>query len=469
MLSEVARLFRVNGRPASVGENAIKEARLAVEARSFMDGRRFQAPIRVAGHGDVVYIDRGTDDWSVFRVVAGTVDVVPRAPVPIIRTRRTGPLPDLHRPGSLDGLRRLLSRISDNDFVLLVAWCLGALNPAGPYPILIVGGEAGSGKSTLVRLVQRLVDPVIGDILQPPADDRDLIAAAKNGRVLAFDNLSKIGTDLADSLCRLATGSEIGGRALFTNHDSASFAACRPIILNGIPDLAARGDLADRSIVIRLGALAQYMTERDWARETEEALPAAFTGLVAAFAMGLSSLESVGTPNVRMADFARLAIAAEPALPCLPGTFLEAYLANRRDSTVLLVEGDLVASSISAFVERHPEGWTGLKSQLHQILGDALSPEAKKSGDWPGNARWFADRLRRAAPSLRSIGIAISERRDAAGVRVTISRAAAPAALAAQEQLGTEASVPGHVARAANAAVELVDGLAGQSAWKERI
>ena len=66
--------------------------------------------------------------------------------------------------------------------------------------------------------------------------------------MLAFDNFSGIKADLADSLCRLATGSEIGGRALYSNHETASFSARRPMILNGIPDLAARGDLADRAL-----------------------------------------------------------------------------------------------------------------------------------------------------------------------------------------------------------------------------
>ncbi len=108
--------------------------------------------------------------------------------------------------------------------------------------IITISGKAGSGKSTIVRLVQRIVDPVAGDLLQPPRDDRDLIAAARNGRVLAYDNLSSVRAELADSLCRLATGSEIGGRALSSDHDTATFAACRPLVLNGIPDARGRAN-----------------------------------------------------------------------------------------------------------------------------------------------------------------------------------------------------------------------------------
>ena len=132
-------------------------------------------------------------------------------------------------------MRRLLEHLDEDTYILFVAWCLGAHLPNGPYPILVLGGEQGVRQSTVARLAQRITDPVHGDLLQPPGTDRDLIAAAKANRVMSFDNLSGISAELADSLCRLATGSELGGRALYTDHDMASFSACRPIVINGIP------------------------------------------------------------------------------------------------------------------------------------------------------------------------------------------------------------------------------------------
>ena len=133
--------------------------------------------------------------------------------------------------------------------------------------------------------------------------------------MLAFDNFSGIRADLADSLCRLATGSEIGGRALFSDHETATFSASRPLVLNGIPDLAARGDLADRALVLRLEAPSRRITERDWSLEVERVLPAAFACLLDGLAGGLRHLEETRTPDVRMADFARFVVAAEPVLP----------------------------------------------------------------------------------------------------------------------------------------------------------
>ncbi len=333
---------------------------------------------------------------------------------------------------------------------MFVAWCLGSLLPQGPYPILILSGEQGSGKTTLARLAQRLTDPATGDLLQPPGDDRDLIAAARHNRTLAFDNFSGIRAELADSLCRLATGSEIGGRALYSNHDTATFAACRPLVLNGIPDLASRGDLADRSIVLKLDAIQRRVTEREWSAEVDGALAPALAALLDATVIGLRRLDTTQTPNMRMADFAKFIVAAEPALPWISGQFIKAYRRNLERGLAGLTEGDLVAKLVTAFAERHPAGWNGLMSELYEQLSGGLPPEARRSGDWPGNARWFSDRLRRAAPGLRARGVDVHDKRGGEGTRVFIAKIA-PVATSAAE--GGAEAIPRNGASVANDAI----------------
>jgi hypothetical protein len=150
----------------------------------------------------------------------------------------------------------------------------------------------------------------------------------------------------------LATGSEIGGRALYSNHDTASFSASRPLVLNGIPDLTARGDLADRSIMLRLESPQRRRIERDWRSAVEHVLPAVFGALLDALAIGLARLDQTPTPDVRMADFARYVVAAEPALPWPPGEFIAAYQRNRERALAGVVEGDLVASAVRQFAKR---------------------------------------------------------------------------------------------------------------------
>jgi hypothetical protein len=467
MLGELSQRYSNKGRPASATESAVRDARLGLEARAHHGGMRKEASLRIGEQADKIVIDMGTPDWRVVEVDPHGWRVVDRAPIPLVRTRRTAAFAEPIRDDGFLPLRDVLGHLSEDDFILFVSWCLGALLPRGPYPILILGGEQGSGKSTLARLAQRLTDPVVGDLLQPPGDDRDLIAAARNNRVLAFDNFSGIRAELADSLCRLATGSEIGGRALYSNHDTATFSASRPIILNGIPDLAARGDLADRAVVLRLQSPTHRITERDWADQVDGAAPSAFAGFLQALAVGTVRLSAIATPDVRMADFARFIVAAEPALPWPEGSFLSAYTRNRGQAVASLVEGDLVATMVKSFVEgRADNTWQGLKSSLYDALNNLVGPDIRRSGDWPGNARWFSDRLRRAAPALRALGIDIRENRDGRGAHVSIRKIASLATLATS----AAGAVPGPAdANVASVARSPLSDASTAADWEARV
>jgi hypothetical protein len=102
------------------------------------------------------------------------------------------------------------------------------------------------------------------------------------------------------------------------------------------------------------------MTERDWSARIERILPTLFGGLLDAAVVGRRRNAETETPNVRMADFARFVVAAEPALPWPGGAFLAAYQRNRGQAVAALAEGDLVATAVKNFVASRPDEWQGL-------------------------------------------------------------------------------------------------------------
>jgi hypothetical protein len=83
-------------------------------------------------------------------------------------------------------------------------------------------------------------------------DERDLMIAAQNGWIIALDNLSGLSSWLPDALCRIATGGGFGTRELWTNTDEVLIDVQRPIVLNGIDDIATRQGLIDCAIIINL-------------------------------------------------------------------------------------------------------------------------------------------------------------------------------------------------------------------------
>ena len=226
--------YKETGKAAS--SNAMQSALAVVEARAQFDSPEMKTHVRVAGHGGHVYLDLVDKDWRAVEMGPDGWRIVATPPV---RFRRAGgmmALPEPRHGGNINDLRRFLNITDDGDFVLAVAWLLAALRDKGPYPIMVMSGEAGSAKSTLSSILRRMVDPNAAPQRSLPLDIRDLFVAANNSYALYFDNVSRLPHWLSDALCRLSTGGGFATRALYTDEDEKLFDAMRPIILNGVED-----------------------------------------------------------------------------------------------------------------------------------------------------------------------------------------------------------------------------------------
>ena len=120
-------------------------------------------------------------------------------------------------------------------------------------------------------MVKSLLDPNKGPARGAPKDERDLMIAAANSHLVVFDDISRLNPDIADSLCRLATGDGFSTRQLYTDDEETVFEAVRPIILNRIEALAVRGDLADPAVVLSLPMLERKKSESEFKAEFEAA------------------------------------------------------------------------------------------------------------------------------------------------------------------------------------------------------
>jgi hypothetical protein len=296
--------------------------------------------------------------------------------------------------------------------VLVVAWLLAALQQ-GPYPLLVIAGEQGSAKTMLTKILRALIDPNIAPSRAPPREERDLMIAANNGHILAFDNLSGLPPWLSDALCRLATGGSFAIRQLYTDSDEVLFQAARPTMLNGIEDIVCRSDLADRAIFLTLRPISEERrrTERPLWREFEAMRPRILGSLLDAVAHGVGRVSSVRLERVpRMADFALWSTACETAF-WPPGTFLRTYNANRRAAIEGVIEADPVASFVREVMAIRST-WAGRASDLLRARIAAGEDVADGTVGWPKNPRALAGRLRRCQTFLRSVGIDIAFTRE---------------------------------------------------------
>ena len=192
------------------GSQALQDALGVLEGKALYDGPEYPVYTRLAEHNGAIYLDLGNAAWQAVEITPNGWQVIDTPPVKFRRAKGMLPLPEPVPGGSLAALRPFVNLASEEDWRLLVSWLLAALRPVGPYPVLVIYGEQGSAKSSLVRVLRALVDANTAALRTTPRDERDLMIAANNGWLIALDNLSHLPDWLSDALCRLATGSGFG-------------------------------------------------------------------------------------------------------------------------------------------------------------------------------------------------------------------------------------------------------------------
>jgi hypothetical protein len=401
------RFFRREHKAPSL--QALTSAIQTIEAHAIFEGSRKDVHVRVADADGDLWLDLGNDAWEAVHITRSGWAVVQNPPIKFVRPAGMLPLPRPEKGGSLSEIMPRFVTISEDALALVGGYELGCLRGRGPYPILNLVGEQGSGKTTLSRLIKRTLDPSKAATRCLPKDERDLMIAAGSQHILALDNLSYIDEQMSDALCRLATGGGLSTRTLYTDRDETIFDSERPIILNAIEDVAVRADLVDRSIIVSVPPLedARRKPEQEFWDDFEKAHPFILGALCEAASLALNETKALPVPSVRMTDFALFVSCGETALGLKAGAFLRAYSQNRRDANETAVEFSAVAQALIDFSKDLAKKWTGNATQLLAALNAKVSDDVRRSREWPKTPRSLSGRARRVAPNLRGFGIAI--------------------------------------------------------------
>jgi len=348
--------------------------------------------LRVGGLAGKLYLDLGDATGRAVEIDAAGWRVVAAPPVRFRRPPSQRALPAPEAGGSIERLAGFLNLGTRENLVLVAAWALAALRDRGPCPILVLTGEQGSGKSTGTAMLQALIDPTALPPRGLPGKDRELLAAGRAAHVLAFDNLSALPPWWADALCR-----RVGGAG-----------AARPVIVNGIADLATRPELAERALVITLAGIgeADRRPEAELWAAFEAERPRLLGALLTAVAEGLrraGTERPAGLP--RLADFVLWASACQASLwPA--GTFAAVYAASRLGVVIDRVDADPLIDAVLGMAQLK-EVWEGTASELLVDI-EPFFFGARGGREWPGNARVLGERLREGMGLLRPLGIDVS-------------------------------------------------------------
>jgi hypothetical protein len=418
----VGRFYQMDEKPPRA--QALMDAIGALEARAQFGGQVHDVHVRLGGNAEAIYLDLGNPRWEAVEVTATGWCIVGDPPVKFRRPKGMLPLPHPITGGSILELRKFVNVRDDAQWALLIAWQLAALRPTGPYPVLNLNSEHGSGKTTTAEVLRRLIDPNSAVLRAEPRDVRDVMIAATNSWMVAFDNLSELPPWLSDCLCRLSTGGGFSTRELYSDMDEMIFSAQRPALLNGIEEIVTRGDLLDRSLLLDLPPIPEHRRRAavEFWREFEAARPRLLGALLDGLSTALRRAPTVKLTKLpRMADFALWATAAAPALGWSDDYFMSIYSANREQAHELALDASPVAPVIRTLAERGE--WSGTATELLEALSGLADEIIRRSKGWPTTPRYLGTILRRLAPNLRAIGIQVelADRRELGPRRRQIS------------------------------------------------
>ncbi len=374
---------------------------LSSEARKH-EGRAYY---KVARYDSALYYDLGGEEWTAVKVTENGWEVVAEPAVRFYRRSGQLALPDPEPGGKITALRKFLN-ITDEDFPLLVGWLLMSMQPDGTYPLLVVNGMQGSGKSTLTRYIKHILDPAKTTFQASPKSVADMGAISSSAWILAFDNMASVKHEMSDVLCGVASGTSFGERELYTNFGYASVNVKRPLILNGIGEIVTRGDILDRAIVLTLPPIQDKARKRETELEVRfhvsraKILGALFDGL----AEGLRREDTVKADMMRLADFAAWTTACETKY-WEEGVIVKRMKETRAGLQELVLESETASKYIIRVARRGK--WTGSFSELHALLQEEVDNMDAYHHTWPKSPHFLTTVLSRIAPALEHHGIIV--------------------------------------------------------------
>jgi hypothetical protein len=430
LVAEYGRRFPefVAGRqvPGSVSSSTLADAVRTILAMARQGDTR-RVFLRLGWGGDRLYLEMATPEPRAIEITPDGWAIVQDPPVHLVFSPTAKPLP-VPVPGLRKAVLRQLRKffgfpVKDDRFVLLLGVLMAGLMPEGPYPILIMSGEQGSGKTTRSRFIKIAIDPTKASVRGRPRSAEDLAISVWRSWFGLFDNLSKLDQDMSDWLCRLSEGAGLPKRKLYTDSEEILIEAARPIMLTAIPDIAQSGDLIDRSALIRCDPLPTKMREQVLLDQFEAFRPQLLCYLIEAVSCALRRYaDMVDTHDgLRRGDWCAWVEAAAPALGLPEGLFTKVYKRNQDTAVRMALELDPVAAAVLAFMEQKAEvelGVTVLHSALEQIARKQHT--GRLPLDWPSMAHHFSGRLRRVAPMLRRVGIEVEQGHTRTGSQVRL-------------------------------------------------
>jgi hypothetical protein len=392
--------------------------------RESLRGGRRQLEPRSASHDESIWIDRGDLAWTVYRIAAGEVRLVPDPPTLWWRPPNMGEIPlipDAARDFDPWRILQFLNlprdeQSSGSELLLLVALILGSVpNSLIEHPLILVTGPEGSAKSSLCDIFKFCVDPPAGRFGEGGRTrlkrGDDLQVVLYNHAVIHLDNVSQVPQAMADDLSTGITGADVAARKLYSDYEQCSIQYRRQILMTAINHPLRANDLISRTLWFPLPMIdpagTAYLKGAQKMSLFMEERPLLVGSHLHVLSRALAMPEPQLSLATRFPKWCSLGARVTQALGRSVRDFEAALQRNLMNHRSEALEGQFFVRAVQELVVTRV-GWEGTLSQLLSDTTQTATKMGYPTGDrdfWPQHPTVASRFLEQAAVTLKQLGI----------------------------------------------------------------
>lgn len=406
----VKLIYDVNNKVPSLATCAA--ALKILEAKACFEGPRNELYNRVAWHNGALYYDLTNDKWEAVKIISGGWVVVAEPPILFRRYNHQQAQVMPEHNGDFNELLEFFNIKREDDKKLLQIYTPTCLIPDIPHPIPTFHGPQGSSKSTAAKVIRKLIDPSVVELLSFPKDYTELVQNLSHHYCSYFDNVGTLPKWLSDALCKACTGDGFSKRELYTDDDDIIYSFRRCAGLNAINIPGTAPDLLDRSMLCFFGRIEKKdrIPEKMFWKKFEEQRPYLLGAMFDVLSKAIDIKEGLNLKELpRMADFAEWSEAISQALGNKPGYFMDIYFRNIEIQNVEALQAHAIAPAIMHLMQDR-EKWEGTMAELLKTLEEAADVLKlnKIARSWPKAPNALSRRLKEVESNLKDIGITMT-------------------------------------------------------------
>lgn len=392
---------------------SINTALNTIEGIALYEGQEYKLENRVIRVGESIFYDLTDSAHRAVKITKDGWEIITDTPILFKNYSHQKAQAKPVKGGDVKNILKFINVKDKSQEILILVFLVSCFIPEIPHTILNVYGTQGSAKSSLLRLLKKIIDPSIMELTSLTKDKKEFIQLLAHHWFIPFDNVSFLDEATSDILCRSTSGDAFSKRGLYTDDDDVIYSHKRCIAINGINLVATKPDLLERSILIELDRIPEDKRKEEvelinkFEKEISGIVGNVFD--VVSRAMAIKPTIKLST-NERMADFVVWGCAIAEALGYSQDEFLSAYHLNTTTQNDEAINADIVGNLIIKLMKQESL-WEGTATQLLSKLEIVAKNNAiwvTQHKDFPKLANALTRKINNLKTNLEQIGIKIT-------------------------------------------------------------